>query len=149
MNTWKISGMLIVWWAITIMSRTCEETSKPQTNYYCCLWFRFRMPCWLFPRNTITVREYFWCSWFCEFHSNTRPSFEHRFLHIHVVLIPKVSLNYLNFWLPTLGGIVTMSIQLYSTQKIVEFCANVCQKSLPVMDRLCHPGLILFVSFVL
>ena len=54
MNTWKISGMLIVWWPITIMSRTCQETSKPQTNYYCCLWFRFPMPYWLFPRNTIT-----------------------------------------------------------------------------------------------
>ena len=30
-NTWKISGMLIVWWPI--MLRKCEQTSKPQTNY--------------------------------------------------------------------------------------------------------------------
>ena len=68
-NTWKISGMLIVWWPITIMFRTREQTSKPQTNYRCCLRFGCLMPYWLFPRNTITFHKYFWCSRFCEFHS--------------------------------------------------------------------------------
>ena len=71
-NTWKISGMLIVWWPITIMFRTPEQTSKPQTNYRCCLQFGCLMPYWLFPRNTITFHKYFWCLRFCEFHSNLR-----------------------------------------------------------------------------
>ena len=61
--------MLIVWWRITIMFRTCQQMSKPQANYHCCLRFSFRMPYWLFPRNTITFHKYFWCSWFCDFHS--------------------------------------------------------------------------------
>ena len=69
-NTWKFSGMLIVWWPITIMFRTCEQTSKPQTSdHNCCLRFSFLMPYWLFPNNTITFHKYFWCSRFCEFHS--------------------------------------------------------------------------------
>ena len=68
-NTWQISGMLIVWWPITIMLRTREQTSKPQTNYGCCLRFSYLMPYWLFPCNTITFHKYFWCSRFCEFHS--------------------------------------------------------------------------------
>ena len=71
-NTWKISGMLIVWWPITIMFRTPEQTSKPQTNYRCCLQFGCLMPYWLFPLNTITFHKYFWCSRFCEFHSKIR-----------------------------------------------------------------------------
>ena len=70
-NTWKISGMLIVWWPITIMFRTCKQTSKPQTNYRCCLRFSFLMPYWLFPHNTVAFYKYFWCSRFCEFHSKT------------------------------------------------------------------------------
>ena len=68
-NTWKISGMLIVWWPITIMFRTWKQTSKPQTNYCCCLRFSFLMPYWLIPPNTVTFYKYFWCSQFCEFHS--------------------------------------------------------------------------------
>ena len=60
----KISGMLIVWWPITIMFRTRKQTSKPETNYCCCLWFSFLMPYWLFPHNTVTFYEYFWCSRF-------------------------------------------------------------------------------------
>ena len=48
---------------------TREQTSKPQTNYRCCLRFSFLMRYWLFPRNTITFHKYFWCSRFCEFHS--------------------------------------------------------------------------------
>ena len=68
-NTWKISGMLIVYWPITIKFRTCEQTSKPQTNYRCCLWFSYLAPYWLISRNTITFHKYFWCSRFCEFHS--------------------------------------------------------------------------------
>ena len=59
-KTWKISGMLIVWWTIKIimiMFRTRQQTSKPQTNYRCCLRFSFLMPYWLFPRNTITFHK--------------------------------------------------------------------------------------------
>ena len=70
-NTWNISGMLIVWWPITIMFRTHKQTSKPQTNYCCCLRFSFLMPYWLFSHNTITFYEYFWCSRFCKFHCKT------------------------------------------------------------------------------
>ena len=51
--------------------KTCEQTTKPQTNYSCCLWFRLLMPYWLSLRNTKTFHEYFWCSRFCEFHSNS------------------------------------------------------------------------------
>ena len=69
-NTWKISGMLIVYWPITIKFRIHKQTSKPQTNYRCCLQFSYHAPYWLIPHNTITFHEYFWCSWFCEFHSN-------------------------------------------------------------------------------
>ena len=43
-NTWEISGMLIVWWPITIMFRTRQQTWKPQTNYRCCLRFSFLIP---------------------------------------------------------------------------------------------------------
>ena len=68
-NTWKISGMLIVYWPITIKFRTREQTSKPQTNYRCCLLFSYLAPYWLISRNTITFHKYFWCSRFCEFHS--------------------------------------------------------------------------------
>ena len=67
----KISGMLIVWWPITIMFRTWKQTSKPQTNYRCCLRFSFLMPYWLIPPNTVTFYKYFWCSRFCEFHCKT------------------------------------------------------------------------------
>ena len=73
-NTWKISGMLIVYWPITIKFRTCEQTSKPQTNYRCCLWFSYLAPYWLISRNTITFHKYFWCSRFCEFHSKLKLS---------------------------------------------------------------------------
>ena len=69
MNTWKISGMLIVYWPITIKFRTREQTSKPLTNYSCCLRFSYLAPYWLICRNTITFHKYFWCSRFCVFHS--------------------------------------------------------------------------------
>ena len=46
-----------------------KQTSKPQTNYRCCLQFSYHAPYWLIPHNTITFHKYFWCSWFCEFHS--------------------------------------------------------------------------------
>ena len=68
-NTWKISGMLIVYWPITIKFRIRKQTSKPQTNYRCCLRFSYLAPYWLISRNTITFHKYFWCSRFCEFHS--------------------------------------------------------------------------------
>ena len=69
-NTWKISGMLIVYWPITIKFRIRKQTSKPKINYRCCLRFSYLAPYWLFSRNTITFHKYFWCSRFCEFHSN-------------------------------------------------------------------------------
>ena len=78
MNTWKISGMLIVYWPITIKFRTREQTSKPQTNYRCCLRFRYLAPHWFISRNTITFHKYFWCSRFCEFHSQNCRSLQLR-----------------------------------------------------------------------
>ena len=70
MNTWKISGMLIVYWPITINFRTREQTSKPPTNSRCCLRFSYLAPYWLISRNTVTFHKYFWCSRSCEFYSN-------------------------------------------------------------------------------
>ena len=69
-NTWKISGMLDVYWPITIKLRICKQSSKPQTNYRCCLRFSYLGSYWLIYGNTITFHKYFWCSQFCEFHSN-------------------------------------------------------------------------------
>ena len=65
MNTWKIWGMLIVYWPITIKFWTCKQTSKPQTNYRCCLQFSYLVP----------------YSWFCKFHS--------KLLTLYVCFIPK------------------------------------------------------------
>ena len=67
--------MLIVYWPITTKFRICKQTSKPQTNYCCCLWFSYLAPYWLISRNTITFHKYFWCSQFCEFHSKRVPFF--------------------------------------------------------------------------
>ena len=67
-NIWKISGMLIVYWPITIKFRICKQTSKPQNNYHCCLRFSYLVPYWLISRNTTTLHKYFWYSRFCEFH---------------------------------------------------------------------------------
>ena len=58
-----------MYWPITIKFRIHKHTSKPQTNYRCCLWFSFLVPYWLISGNTITFHNYFWCSQFCEFHS--------------------------------------------------------------------------------
>ena len=44
-----------------------------------CLRFGFLTPYWLSLHNTVTLltfHEYFWCSWFCEFHSNNLFSFK-------------------------------------------------------------------------
>ena len=54
----------------TIKFRIRRQTSKPQTYYRCCLPFSYLAPYWLISRNTITFHKYFWCSRFCEFHSN-------------------------------------------------------------------------------
>ena len=70
LNTWKTSGMLIVYLPITIKFRIHKQTSKPQINYRCCLRFSYLAPYWLISRNTITFHKYFQCSRFCEFHSN-------------------------------------------------------------------------------
>ena len=47
--------------SITIKFRIRKETSKPQTNYHCCLRFSYLVPYWLISRNTITCHKYFWC----------------------------------------------------------------------------------------
>ena len=60
--------MLIVYWPITINFRIGKQTSKPQTNYRCCLRFSYLVPYLLISRNTTTFHKYFWCSRFCEFH---------------------------------------------------------------------------------
>ena len=57
MNTWKFSGMLIVYWPITIKFRIRKQTSKPQTNYRCCLRFSYLAPYWLISCNTITFHK--------------------------------------------------------------------------------------------
>ena len=44
--------------------RIRKQTSKPQTNYCCCLRFSYLAPYWLISRNTIIFHKYFWCSWF-------------------------------------------------------------------------------------
>ena len=41
--------------------RIRKESSKPQTNYHCCLRFSYLVPYWLISRNTITVHKYLWC----------------------------------------------------------------------------------------
>ena len=66
-NTWKISGMLIVYWPITIKFRIREQTSKPQPDYRCCLRFSCLTPYWLISRNTITFHQYFGVHGFVSF----------------------------------------------------------------------------------
>ena len=58
-----------LYWPITIKLRIRKQTSKPQINDCCCLWFSYLVPCWLISRNTIAFHKYFWCSGFCEFHN--------------------------------------------------------------------------------
>ena len=74
-NTWNFSGVLIVYWLITIKFRICKQTSKSQRNYRCSLRFSYLAPYWLISRNTITVHKYFWCSRFTEFRSKSPRSF--------------------------------------------------------------------------
>ena len=62
--------MLIVYWPITIKFKIHKQSSKSQTNYRCYLLFSYLMPYWLISCTTITFHKYFWCSQFCEFHSN-------------------------------------------------------------------------------
>ena len=58
----KMSGMLIVYWPITMKFRIRKQTSKPQTYYRCCLRFSYLSTYWLISCNTITFHKYFWCS---------------------------------------------------------------------------------------
>ena len=69
-NTWKISGILIVYWRITIKFRTRKQTAKPQTNYCYCLRFSFLAP-----------HKYFWCSSFVSFTVSKRV-----FLYTHIYI---------------------------------------------------------------
>ena len=48
------SPMMVLYLPITIKFRTREQTSKPQTNYRCCLRFCYLALYWLIFRNTIT-----------------------------------------------------------------------------------------------
>ena len=59
-KAWTVKIIQDCWlcseWPITISYfSTHEQTSKPQTNYNCCLWFSFITPDWLFslPDNNI------------------------------------------------------------------------------------------------
>ena len=52
-NTWKISGMLIVYWPITIKFRIRMQSSKPQTNYRCCLLFSYLLLAYFLQHNNI------------------------------------------------------------------------------------------------
>ena len=47
-----------MYWPITIKFRIGKQTSKPQTNYRCCLSFSYLGPYWLISRNTITFHKY-------------------------------------------------------------------------------------------
>ena len=98
-NTWKISGMLIVYWPITIKFRIRKQTSKPQTNYRCCLRFSYLAPYLLISPNTITFHKYFWCSRFCELHSNVRNTYRFSLAGITSFIwgSPQVS-NYQREW---------------------------------------------------
>ena len=52
---------------------------KTTNQLLLCLQFGFLTPYWLSLHNTVTLltlHEYFWCSWFCEFHSNNLFSFK-------------------------------------------------------------------------
>ena len=62
MITWEISGMLIVYWPITIKFRIRKQTSKPHINYCYYLQFSYLARYWLFTRNTVTFHKHFWCS---------------------------------------------------------------------------------------
>ena len=50
-NFWNVDCLLA---NITVKFRTHKQTTKPQTNYHCCLWLSFLAPNWLIPRNKIT-----------------------------------------------------------------------------------------------
>ena len=52
-NTWKISGMLIVYWPITIKFRIRMQSSKPQPNYRCCLLFSYLLLAYFLQHNNI------------------------------------------------------------------------------------------------
>ena len=94
-NTWKISGMLIVYWPITIKFRIRKQTSKPQTNYRCCLRFSYLAPYWLISRNTITFHKYFWCSRFCEFHSKNSLFLTFNYCRYNIITL----FNWWKFWI--------------------------------------------------
>ena len=103
MNTWKISGVLIVYcWPITIKFRIRKQTSKPQTNYHCCLQFSYLVPYWLISYNTITFHKYVWISRFCEFHS--------KFKHEEKIIL---TLSNLSEGLPELLLPLLLSLSLF------------------------------------
>ena len=60
--------MLIVYWPMIIKFRTCQQTSRAQTNTVA-VWGLVTLRLIGLFLKTITSHEYFWCSRFCEFHS--------------------------------------------------------------------------------
>ena len=62
----------IVYWPITINFRTCEQTSKPQSNYCCCLHFNILAANWIFSLHWVIFHKYFRCSGFSEFHNKRK-----------------------------------------------------------------------------
>ena len=61
--------MFIVLRPITLEIWTCEQTTKQQTNYCCCLQFSYLTSDWLLSLDTITFQKYFQCPWFSKFDS--------------------------------------------------------------------------------
>ena len=70
---------------ITTLTLSLVKTSL----YRCCVRFSYLAPYWLISRNTITFQKYFWCSLFCEFHSNSFTAVTHGFRSCVVVLYSK------------------------------------------------------------
>ena len=70
-------------------------TSQLRADLYrCCLRVMYLAPYWLIPRNTITFHKYFWCSQFCEFHSNSASNDTDYFACFHYHAIRHKNRNY-------------------------------------------------------
>ena len=67
--------------------------------YRCCLRFSYLAPYLLISPNTITFHKYFWCSRFCELHSNVRNTYRFSLAGITSFIwgSPQVS-NYQREW---------------------------------------------------
>ena len=64
---WKCSLCYVQ--SCTLKTRTHEQTTKPQTNYHCCLQFSYLSSSWLLLLDTITFQKHLLCSRFSELDS--------------------------------------------------------------------------------